>query len=366
MNKGKNILICPLEWGLGHAARMIPLAKELLNRGHNVIIASGKDQLNLIQFELPGCRQIIFPGFKPVYSRYLPQYLAVLLQIPLLIYYVVLEHIRLKGIIRENSIDIVISDNRFGLWNSKVKTVYITHQLKIPFPKGFRFLEGTGAWLHRLIIRNFDYCFIPDLPGETNLSGRLSHNTTLPGNERYIGILSRFSDIKEMPDQAVTDREYKLVILSGPEPQRSIIQEKLEDIFAGRNEMIYFLEGKPGNKEQRIAKKNMIFFSHMTSAEMARLIRGASSIICRSGYSTIMDLVSTGSSAILVPTPGQTEQEYLSEYLYEKDMFRYISQKELNSHSINIKPNTQGYLEMISDSRILLEKALNELLQHPH
>jgi UDP-N-acetylglucosamine:LPS N-acetylglucosamine transferase len=130
--------------------------------------------------------------------------------------------------------------------------------------------------------------------------------------------------------------------------------------------MIYFLEGKPGNTEQRIAKQNMIFFNHMTSTEMARLIRGASSIICRSGYSTIMDLVSTGSSAILVPTPGQTEQEYLAEYLNEKGMFRYISQKELNGHSINIKLNSQGYREILSDSRILLEKALDELLQHTH
>ena len=140
MNKVKNILICPLEWGLGHAARMIPLARKLREMNNNIIIASGEEHLALFRTELPGLTYINFSGFRPGYSRYFPQYMTLLLKTPLLLYHIILEHFRLKKIIREHSIDIVISDNRFGLWNKEITTVYVTHMPLIPFPGPVRFL----------------------------------------------------------------------------------------------------------------------------------------------------------------------------------------------------------------------------------
>ncbi|MBI5010870.1 MAG: hypothetical protein HZB98_14740, partial [Bacteroidia bacterium] len=226
MESKKNILICPLEWGLGHATRMIPVAHELHKQGHNVIFASGKEHLSLIRSELPDCSCIDFPGFNPGYSRYLPQYLSVMLNLPKLIFHITREHFRLKKIISDYMVDIVISDNRFGLWNRQKKSVYITHMPRIPFPKPFRFLEPAGILLHRLIINRYDFCYIPDLPGEKNVSGRLSHGLRLPDNVRYIGILSRFSNMIKTESKA-DESNYNTVILSGPRSQKELLKKKL-------------------------------------------------------------------------------------------------------------------------------------------
>ncbi|HKK41968.1 MAG TPA: hypothetical protein VJ963_06140, partial [Bacteroidales bacterium] len=170
MNSKGNILICPLEWGLGHAARMIPMVQELRNKGYNILIGSGEEHLAMFREEFADIKFIRFPGFRTGYSRFLPQYLHMLLKTPWLLYHSVKEHYGLKHIIREYNIDIVISDNRFGLWNKDITTVYVTHMPRIPFPVMFRFLEFTGIFLHRLVIKRYTFCLIPDLPGEENLS----------------------------------------------------------------------------------------------------------------------------------------------------------------------------------------------------
>ena len=245
LNKSYNILICPLEWGLGHAARMIPLARKLRDMNNNIIIGSGEEHLSLFRNELPGLSYFKFSGFKPGYSRFLPQYIALLLKTPLLLYHVIGEHFRLKKIIREYAIDIVISDNRFGLWNRKVKTVYVTHMPLIPLPKPLRFLEYFGILLHRAVIKKYSLCFIPDLPGELNISGRLSHGIKLPGNVRYIGILSRFiSDGPSLQENPVKFK-HNTVILSGPEPQREILKQKLSRLLKEQAPPTVILEGRP-------------------------------------------------------------------------------------------------------------------------
>jgi UDP:flavonoid glycosyltransferase YjiC (YdhE family) len=155
LNDKKNILLCPLEWGLGHAGRMVPLAKRLQELNHNIFFGSGEEHLNFFKSEVPGANYIHFPGFRISYSRYLPQYIIILFKSPVLFYHIILEHKRLKRIISDYSIDIVISDNRIGLWNSEIKTVFITHQLRIPFPEPFRFLEFIGIRINRVIIKKY-------------------------------------------------------------------------------------------------------------------------------------------------------------------------------------------------------------------
>lgn len=226
LKERKNILICPLEWGLGHAARMIPVARKLNELNNNVFIGAGEKHLALFRVEMPELNLISFPGFSPGYSRHLPQYLFMLLKTPLLLYHIIAEHCRLKKIIRNYKIDIVISDNRFGLWNRNITSVYVTHMLRIPLPKPLRLLESIGMMLHRFVIKNYSMCYIPDLPGELNISGRLSHGVRIPGNARYIGILSRFASGKA---EQINPFQYNhnTVILSGPEPQRSVLKHKL-------------------------------------------------------------------------------------------------------------------------------------------
>jgi spore coat polysaccharide biosynthesis predicted glycosyltransferase SpsG len=366
LNKSYNILICPLEWGLGHAARMIPLARKLQELNNNIFIGSGEEHLSLFRTELPNLSYINFPGFKPVYSRYLPQYLFLLLKTPLLLYHIIREHLCLKMIIRKYKIDIVISDNRFGLWNRKVKTVYITHMPLIPLPKPLRFLEITGIYLHRAIIKKYSFCFIPDLPGELNVSGRLSHGIILPENVRYIGILSRFITSEQSYNEKFEDFKHNTVILSGPEPQRGMLKLKLAGIFKLQDPPTIMLEGKPGDIWETVSSDNITYYNHLPLFKMKEMISKSEKIIARSGYTTIMELISLNCSALLIPTPGQTEQEYLAEYLSGKGWFSTISQKEIKP-GILFPANKAGWTgEIIEKSSILLTEALKELLKENH
>ena len=343
---------------------MIPLAARLRDLGHNVIIGSGAEHLAFFRSELEGIKYVNFPGFKPIYSRLLPQYAILLLQMPILLYHIIKEHYRLKKIIAENGIDIVISDNRFGLWNRHIKTIYVTHMPVIPFPVPFRFLEFTGKFLHRLIIKKYNFCFIPDLPGDLNVSGRLTHGTEFPENVRYIGILSRFSESYLNNAIPASGTGYTVVILSGPEPQRSILKRKLVNIFNVRNESADILEGLPGIKNDTRISGNITFYDHLPSPEMEKKLRESKLIISRAGYSTIMELLSMNCSAFLVPTPGQTEQEYLARYLSEKGWFDAVPQKEINAGSFPIEINNRLPVMINERSRELLDKAIMEIFEY--
>lgn len=366
MNKSYNILICPLEWGLGHTARMIPMARALRDMNNKIIIGSGEEHLAMFRKELPGLTYINFSGFRPGYSRFLPQYLSMLLKTPLLLYQIIREHYSLKKIIREHSIDIVISDNRFGLWNRKITSVYITHMPLIPFPKPFRFLEFVGISLHRAFIKKYSLCFIPDLPGELNVSGRLSHGLKLPDNIRYTGILSRFNTSSQRDKEKTEKFQHNTVILSGPEPQRGILRQKLTVLLKDNLPITVMLEGNPGKEYSSETSGNIRFINHLLSREMEEMITGSQSIITRSGYTTIMELISLNCSALLIPTAGQTEQEYLAEYLSEKGWFYTISQSKIEA-AISLPSIYATWTEEINkQSALLLKKALNELLEKQH
>lgn len=361
MEKTPTILICPLEWGLGHAGRMAALAKLLQIRGCRLIIGSGKEHQAFFRNHLPGVGFIDFPGFRPRYSSVFPQYLALLAQLPLLLFHIVSEHMKLKSLLRKHPFDIVISDNRFGLWNRKVRTVYVTHQLSIPFPRPFRFLEPLGAIFHRFFIRRYDLCLIPDLPGQENLSGRLSHGVRLPSNAVFAGMMSRFPvDDNSRPEPV--EEEYYTLILSGPEPQRSLFRKKVTEALQKRPPKLVILEGRPLENPEASDPANTISHSDLSDTGMQKTIRGSAGIICRPGYTTLMELVSLGCGALLVPTPGQTEQEYLADYLSGKGWFTSVSQKDLDKDSLIpvIKGEWSGDIK--EESGRLLGKAVDAVL----
>ena len=361
--KNRNILICPLEWGLGHAARMIPLAKKLREKGNNIFIGAGEEHLSLFRMELPGLTYISFPGFRPGYSRHFPSWLVMFCKMPALIYHIIREHSGLKKIIRDNSIDIVISDNRFGLWNWEITTVYVTHMLRVPFPKPFRFAEIIGTRVHRTIIRKYDLCFIPDLPGEPNVSGRLSHGLKLPSNARFIGLLSRFS--ANLPSEGSFNYRHNTVILSGPEPQRGILKQKLEILFRAQEPATIFLGGRPDKGDEMTRSGNIIYYDHLDTSRMAEAISSSDRIISRSGYSTIMELISLGCTALIIPTPGQTEQEYLASYLEKKGWFMSVSQKKIGTSIPDPTKAEFNWKEMMELSEKLLGEAVRVLSENP-
>jgi hypothetical protein len=341
---------------------MIPVARKLLQMNHRVFIGAGEEHLAMFRGELPAVECIYFPGFKPVFSRFMPQYLSMFIKIPSLVYHILVEHFRLKKIISSYSIDAVISDNRFGLWNRSIRTAYFTHQLRIPFPRPFRCLEPAGIIFHRAITGKYSLCMVPDFPGEMNFTGRLSHNLKTGQNVRYTGILSRFCDSPGDKTGHPGQTSYA-VILSGPQPRRELLERKLAKILRKKNADAIFLEGRPAVKPEKTVTENIVYYSHLPASEMKQILTGSRYIISCSGYTTVMELVSLNRSALLIPAPGQTEQEYLGEYLSEKGWFTIMPEKLLNENTDLSCGKASWPQDTAEKSRQLLENALIEFLK---
>lgn len=355
------ILISPLNWGFGHAGRMIPVALALRQMGHTVIFGTDSALIPMIQPELPGIELICIKGANVKYSRHLPQYSAVLMQTPKLFAMAFREHAALKHLINELHPDIVISDNRFGFFNKKAFCVYITHMLRIPFPKPFRFLEFIGISLHRLVINRYNLCLIPDVPGKENLSGRLSHGVFTSVETYFAGILSRFShEANESCEQQV-QKPYICLILSGPEPQRSILLEKVIAAAMTNNMHLIVLSGSPVTVKKWDHELIRIEVNQPTSV-LRFYISNSERVVCRAGYSTIMELVSIKKGAIIIPTPGQTEQEYLADNLNGRYGFYAISQNEFSKDSLQLSLPPVNHEYDLTD-RTMTDITLLKMLQ---
>lgn len=370
LNKNKKspvVLICPLDWGLGHAARSIPVIKAFLAKDCKLIIGSDEEPLAFLQGELlnEAVSYIKFPWKKVKYHKNSSFFLKLFIQLPVILYSIFKEHRELKKIIKKTKADIVISDNRFGLWTKRAISVFITHQVFIKAPRFFKWTEPLLFQLNKFFFSKFDYCWVPDLPGEVNLSGDLSHKNEIK-DIKYIGILSRFSEskliISEKPLPADFPNEYILIMLSGPEPQRSILEQKLHSEVDKTGVAAVFLRGKAGTVSESFSEKKVIF-NHLESSKIKYLIENAEFIICRSGYSTLMDLSFFGKKAILIPTPGQTEQEYLGEWLDKKNMAVCVKQSKIDLRKqICFIKEIKG-LPQIHNNNSLLKAAIDELLE---
>ncbi len=324
--KGQKILLCPLNWGLGHATRCVPIVQELLRQGKEVVIAADGFALEFLKQEFPDLKAIKFIGMKVKYSKSNSQVKVLVKKIPYFLKSITSEHRRLKKLVAKHHIDTVISDNRFGLWNKKVETVYITHQLLIKMPPELKFAERIAWFVHRSIIHRYNHCWIPDIPGNDNLSGDLSHLWKLPKNAVFVGWLSRFQNDRQ---QDKTPIPYEIVVLlSGPEPQRSMLEHKFVNYLRDNLFPSLIVRGIPSKKPKIMKIGNIDLVPHINTQELQRIILNAPTLFCRSGYSTLMDLMTLGKKAVLVPTPGQTEQEYLANHL-KTNGFKVLNQNDL-------------------------------------
>ncbi len=313
-SSGLRVLVCPLNWGLGHATRCVPLIRQYLNNGNEVVIAADGASLEFLRTEFPELTTFIIPSYKIHYSKSKMQVWAMLRSLPAIIYGIFSEHFWLKKLLSSQHFDLVISDNRFGLSSKKTDCIYITHQLMVKMPKSLKWLEKPVWRFHRFFINKYNECLIPDFEGIINLSGDLSHQYPLSQNARFIGPLSRFSDIKAEK----SDNSFEIVaIISGPEPQRTIFEKQIISKYEKSEQKTLIVCGLPQNKTAATTKGNLTIVPHLPDNELAAYLIAAEKIISRSGYSTIMDLHALNClhKAEFIPTPGQTEQEYLYEYL---------------------------------------------------
>jgi len=328
MNEGgKNrVLVCPLGWGLGHASRLIPIIKQLQESGHEVIAAGDRLQVLYIASFFSDIRTLEFPSFKVKFSKGSSQIIPILgiaLRLP---FHTIREHFAVSRIVKDYSITEIISDNRYGLWCKGAKSILITHQLRVLFPKPFKFLETIGVLLTRFYAEKFDECWVPDFQGEENLAGELSHPSKFPRNVKYIGSLSRFKGI-EVPQGQIG---WDLVgISSGPSPHREILIDLIANLGLKNNLKTLIIKGNPAEGSETYDLNGVFYAGHLNDLEFAVAVKSTKYLICRAGYSTIMDLNALKVNCILVPTPGQTEQEYLSSYLSSKGLYRTYKQSDL-------------------------------------
>lgn len=331
---GKNILICPLNWGLGHATRCVPIIKDLTNQGNKVIIAADEGPLAFLQKEFPDHEFIKFPGFSPKYSRSNTQVFRMMRAFPGALCDFRRDHKTVESIVKNYNIDTVISDNRFGCWSKQAHSVFMTHQLHIQVPKVWKWATPIINLFNNSYIKKYDEVWVPDVEDEPSLGGKLSHPALNGVNTKYIGHLSRFSS----DNQSFTEKTNKfLVILSGPEPQRTMFENIVLKQARETKDNILILRAKPDSSELlRDVPDNASMFNHVDDDMFVKLVNSAEIIICRGGYSSLMDLKALGRTAFLVPTPGQTEQEYLARHLSKKQGWDWCRQGNFRLDKIKI------------------------------
>lgn len=329
----RQILIAPLNWGLGHATRCIPIIKALIANNFEPIIASDGIALMLLQKEFPSLSTIELPSYNVTYSKKGKNFkLKLLKDSPKLIKAINAEKKAIKHIVAKYNIDGIISDNRLGVYSKKVPCVFITHQLNV--------LSGNTTWfstkIHQKIIKKFDMCWVPDIKGILNLSGKLGHPDTFEIPTEYIGPLSRFESKKST---IVNDI---MVLLSGPEPQRTILEETLLKALKNYSGKVIFVKGIMDKEQSKQVNQNITIYNFMTSDLLEKTINESELIISRSGYTTVMDLAKLNKKAFFIPTPGQFEQEYLAKRLTKLGLVPSCDQNDFTLEKLNNVSDFKG------------------------
>jgi len=321
MKNSKTVLVAPLNWGLGHATRCIPIIRGLLAENFIPVIGSDGVALRLLQKEFPELETITLPDYQIEYAKKGKNFkFKMLKDSPKMLKAISEEKKIIKKLVKERDFCGIISDNRLGVYSKKVPSVFITHQLNV--------LSGSTTWfsskIHQIIIKKFDECWVPDVDGKPNLSGKLGHmkKHTLP--LKYIGPLSRLQAV-EMP--IVYDL---MVILSGPEPQRTMLEEKLFEEVKHFDGKVLFVRGKIEAKQEHFQFLNCEVYNFMQTDELEKAFNESAFVLSRSGYTTVMDLAKLNKKAFFIPTPGQFEQEYLAKRLQKHKLVPTASQDEFS------------------------------------
>lgn len=333
MEKKLRILVAPLDWGLGHASRCVPLIQELIQQGIEPVLGGTKESLFLMKSAFPELESLALPPYRVRYSSGASQLPVIGQQIPRLMGVIKEEHRLLEKAIDELMLDAVISDNRYGLYTKKIPTVFLCHQLSLPLPSHLQFLSKAIDSLHYRFIRRFDMCWIPDFCGENNLAGKLSQQE-LEMDQRYVGPLSQFQRedlaLGKMFSDLPPNSPDVLVVLSGPEPQRSLLESKIIEQAKSMAQTFWIVQGKAGNITYS-TEANCEIISFLDRQRLLWAFSQTKAIISRSGYSSLMDYETLGlRNLLLIPTPGQTEQEHLAERWAEQG--RAIVQKQADLH----------------------------------
>ncbi|MEY4278686.1 MAG: hypothetical protein RL377_690 [Bacteroidota bacterium] len=312
--KQPRVCISPLDWGLGHATRCIPLIKAFQSLGYKVFIATDGDQAVILKQAFPEIEFLSIRGYQVHYTKNKGLlFFSLLWQLPKIIYCIFHEYEWLKKTQKQYQFDLIVSDNRFGFFHKKVNSVFITHQLNLQTP-----FKWTSALYQQLLyswLKKFNSCWIPDNQDAPGFSGDLAHPKKMPTTPYwYMGLLSRMQSVEtKEPINENNEIEF-LGIVSGPEPQRSIFEKQLWKQGNALGKKFVVVAGVPHNPLYKKYSSCGHLYHHLSMEDLVQKIQSAKFIICRGGYTSLMELAAFNKSLILVPTPGQTEQAYLAKH----------------------------------------------------
>ena len=352
MNRPKRILLAVLNWGLGHATRCIPIVKELQIQGAELFLASDGNALKLLEVEFPELTCLKLPPYNISYDSS-NMIFTIGKQMPKIMRAVANEKSAIKKMVAQYKIDIIISDNRYGCFHKKTKNIFITHQINLLIP--FTPFELIARWINQKAIEKFDECWIPDFEGENNIAGILSHQHSLK-HAKYIGNLSRMQKLR------ATKKYDVIVVLSGPEPQRSFLEKIIIKQAEALPQKFLIIRGIVTNEPTQKIQSNIELLSFMSAKKLNRAIAESDVMICRSGYSSIMDLVHLEKKAILIPTPGQTEQLYLAKRFFEMGLYCYQKQETLNLEKALMEVQKYKGFPKRKEANQILKKEIEKLL----
>jgi len=317
-------LITILDWGLGHASRCVPLVKTWQTEGKRVTVASAGSALMLLKASLEGVDFIELPPYAVRYpTRSMIWNMGI--QSPRLWGVMRKEQRIINDYARREKVDLIVSDGRFGCWSETVKSVWLAHQLQIQHRQPWLAWVMNSGY-HTFVRQHFAEVWVPDLEGEESLAGDLARPIAgLP--HRYLGPLSRFADHKLETTEKIPYQW--LALLSGPEPQRSYLEEELITCLKALDVPALLVRGVPGSTQPTPITANLSIVDWLLGDQLAATIAQAEQLVCRSGYSTLLDAYHWNKPLLLVPTPGQTEQEYLAKYWASRGWAAWQEQGEV-------------------------------------
>lgn len=338
-SENKTILIAPLNWGLGHATRCIPIIKALQENNFNPIIASDGIALELLRKEFPYLKTLELPSYQIEYAKNGKNFKWKLIKsLPKMLEAVRAEKKVVKKWIKKYGIDGIISDNRLGVFSKKIPSIFITHQLNV--------MTGNTTWftskIHQHIIKKFTACWIPDVNSKLNLTGKLGHLENNSLAITYLGPLSR------MHKMELAIQYDLMIILSGPEPQRGLLENHLIEEIKRFDGKVVFVKGIIEAKQKKEQIGNVTYYNFMKTRQLEYTFNESEKVLCRSGYTTIMDLAKLNKKAFFIPTPGQYEQVYLAEKLQEEGLVPYATQDNFRIENLSQIDQFKGLPEMCS------------------
>jgi len=327
-------------WGLGHMTRSLPLMRRLIDDGHDLVIYTSDRPLLALKKEFGDkCEYVESVEYPSPYAKNGTFALRLTLMMPAIINAIVKEHKEILKLSQDLDVDVLISDSEYGVFDKTKPSFFIFHQLRYVPPDFLRILKNQTERFNYHFRNSFTKFVVPDFPNDGGLTGNLSHNLSYMSSDqvKYIGILSDYQkmDVNQ-------DIDY-LISLSGREPSRSILEKKILDQIKFLKGNVVLVRGMPENAE-KIKVPGIEVINYAGKGLRDELMNRSKFVIARSGYSTIMDIVELGKNGLLIPTPGQTEQEYLSEYLSEKLYFHSVNENDMDlEKDVEIAKSYNGY-----------------------